>query len=143
MNNTMKENQRKEAIKRLEELTSKFNLNQKIVEDFKNGIIYCSCNDKLHDVTTNNRFYKKVKKFEEEYNATVYYCFLDRVYYGFKGMTLFTLLFVSNNEEEWETERVEENYIFSYVYNLTYKECSEFGDVFICGNYNGILVRLR
>ncbi len=143
MNANMQEEQKKEAIKRLKQLTSKFNLNPKILEDYKNGIVYCSANDKLHDVTTNNCFYKKVKKFEEEYNAVVYYCFLNRFYYMFTGMTFFTLLFVSNDKEEWETERVEENYIFSYVYNLTYKDCSEFGNVIIGSTKDGVLVRFQ
>ena len=53
---------------------------------------------------------------------------------------MFALLYVSDDEESWEYERLEDNYISAYVYNINHPECSEFGDIILTGN-NGALVR--
>jgi len=57
-----------------------------------------------------------VKRFEAEFEAKVYHCILNYTADG----TLFTLLYVSNHEEEWELDRTDlrEKEPLAYVYNL-------------------------
>jgi hypothetical protein len=72
------------------------------------GILYFVSNHKLLE--------ELVKRFESEYEAKVYHCILDYTYAG----TMFTLLYVSNYESEWELDRTDlkDKEPMSYVFNL-------------------------
>lgn len=53
---------------------------------------------------------------------------------------LFSMLWTTSYEEEWETERenLEEGYVFAYVKNITDDWCSEFGDIVINERFGGL-----
>ena len=79
-----------------------------------------------------------VKKFEEKYQGIVYHAIHNMTNFG----ELLTLIYVSKNKSEWTRDRkdLQEGYAFSYVINLSYPECSEFGTVGI-KSLNGGLIR--
>ena len=43
---------------------------------------------------------------------------------------IYSMLYVSNNEDEWEYERPEGKYVSAFCYNATIPDYSEFGDIF-------------
>lgn len=80
----------------------------------------------------------KIKEFEDEYDALVYH-----VLHGYYNIgEMYTFLYVSKHEEEWEMDEkdIKENCTYAYVYNKTYPDCSEIGLVGI-ENVNGGLRR--
>lgn len=83
-----------------------------------------------------------IQKFEEKMGVLVYY--VTRENLGF--CDCFSLLYVSNYEEDWEiqTPRVvgEKQYIaFAWCWNVTRDDCSEFGSV-VVENNRGMLFRI-
>lgn len=70
---------------------------------------------------------ERVKAFEEKYNALVY--FVIHSYTEFGEMDSY--LYVSDYEEEWETDRcdLECGQTLAYVYNYDMPDCSEFGSI--------------
>ena len=114
MSKISKEAKKEEAIKRLEELTEKFNLRPNILKYFKEDKLYYSyitCNGLLGTIDTINydKWYAEVvDRFEEEYDCLVYHVIET-------GNTI-ALLFVSDNKEEWEFETLCcGQYVFAYV----------------------------
>ena len=76
----------------------------------------------------------KERKIEEVYECVVYHVI--------EGSNSIALLYVSDNEEDWEEERLFDNtYISAYVHNFDFSELSEFGDVVISSS-NGAMIRL-
>lgn len=70
---------------------------------------------------------KRVKEFEQKYNALVYFVIHSYTTIG----EMESYLYVSDYEEEWETDRndLENGSTLAYVYNLDAPECSEFGSI--------------
>lgn len=70
---------------------------------------------------------QRVKNFENEYNALVY--FVIHSYTNIGEME--TYLYVSDYEEEWAEDRedIESNQCLAYVYNHDMPDCSEFGSI--------------
>ena len=68
-----------------------------------------------------------VKKFEEEYNALVYFIVRTETEFG----TLDSFLYVSDHEDEWEmdNEDIAEGYAMVYCINLDCPDFSEFGSI--------------
>lgn len=142
----LKELQKNEAIMRLEILNKRYGLMKNVVDDFKkNNLLYYSEQTRLGGIlywcTKENgaeNFVEKVKEFEEEHNATVYHVIHCHTEFG----ELLNLMYVSENQEEWEQDKQDllENYCFVYSYNLYYERCSEFGEVGI-NVVNGGLIR--
>ena len=79
---------------------------------------------------------KKIKEFEAEYGSIVYAVTHERFWFG----ECYTFLVVSKYEEEWEMtlEEAKDSYVFSYVWNKSDEECSEFGTVAIKSFGGGI-----
>ena len=68
---------------------------------------------------------KAINEFEKEYNAYVYHIVYNDTNIG----QLFTMLYVSDNKEEWQSDRedIKNGQLFAYVWNKTDTFCSEIG----------------
>ena len=68
-----------------------------------------------------------VEAFENKYNALVYHVIHNYTAFG----ELLAFLFVSDYEEEWETDREElaDGYAYAYVRNVNDDGCSELGGI--------------
>lgn len=136
----MVDSQRKEANKRIDALTKKFNLNPHVKEYFNKGRVYYSyitglVIGSMDTIEYDTRYARVVKEFEERTHSLVYHAIET-------GDTL-ALLYVSNKPTNWPMERLENDYIAAYVYNFAHPECSEDGDIFISGYMeSGCLVRI-
>lgn len=77
-----------------------------------------------------------VKKVEEQKEILVYHAIITPTIYG----THFTLLYVSNCQEEWENDREElqQGFPNAYCINLADPEMAEFGGIQIGGAIGGI-----
>ena len=64
-----------------------------------------------------------VREFESERSAYVYHVIETKLQ---SGVVLLSLLFVSDHQEDWVTEKLEKNSIFSYSCDI---EDSGFGDM--------------
>lgn len=129
MTKNLKELQKEEAIKRLEILTSKFNLKSNILEDFKNGKVSLSIEKYLTNIDSKSTFGEIVKIHEQSNNSLAYYGIVFKAF----DMLMFAILTISPNIEDWEKEREllnkYENFIClsGYAYNLDIlNKCTEF-----------------
>ena len=68
---------------------------------------------------------KAINEFEKEYNAYVYHIVCSNTNIG----QLYTMLYVSSHEEEWESDRadIKEKQLYAYVWNRTDNCRSEIG----------------
>lgn len=136
-----KEQMKKEATSRLEQLVNKFSLNPNVAKYWeKDGQLYYSYLTgggfvgSVDKIDYDPKNIAVVKQFEAEYGSMVYHAIED------KGTLI--LLSVSNDPDEWEYERLEDNVIMAYVHNFEYPDQSEFGDVAL-NAWQGALVRTR
>ena len=135
----MNEKQREYAHQSIEVLSQTFTLSPEIKEIYKGGDIPLSCVvqyvggvlNSLKNVPICERI---VRKFEEKFDAHVYYCILSG--------NFATMLYVGKDENEWEymKPRLGERTMFAAVYNRTY-DFFDFGDV-VLGVKNGALIRI-
>ena len=74
---------------------------------------------------TEKELIKAINEFEKEYNAYVYHIVYSNTNIG----QLYTMLYVSSHEEEWESDRadIKEKQLYAYVWNRTDNCCSEIG----------------
>ena len=68
---------------------------------------------------------KAINEFEKEYNAYVYHIIYTKSNFG----NLYSMLYVSNNAEEWKADRkdLQNKECYAYVYNKSDEVCSEIG----------------
>lgn len=115
-------------------------LDDKIIEDFKNNAIYIQENSSLRLPTPKER--KLIDELSDrESIGIIYYVIHQYTNIG----ELYSLLFVSNFEEDWKLERRDcemKEDISSYCYNITYPECSEMGYIGIEVLPNNIINRI-
>lgn len=124
---TLREKQKAEALKRLELL----NIKEDVINAFKEeSIVYFSTrieglNSINVPVMLNELFSNQIKEFEMKHHALVYHGELSNFEFG----TCLTLLFVSNDEHQWEQDRIDlsNNEAFCFVINESCLDCSEFG----------------
>ena len=136
MNNNKKVD---EAIVRLKML----GVHQNVIDDFtgkgyykgkrvinysERGILYWVENDKWKEI---------ISQFEKKYNALVYHVIYSRTNFG----NMLSLLYVSDDEEEWEMDRgaIIEGYSYAYVENLDDPFCSEIGSICIKPFMGGVV----
>lgn len=137
--NILKETKIEEGLSRLKELEAAFELRPNIYKYFKEEKLYysyliCGLFGCIDTINYDDRYAKVVKEFEETYGYVVYHVI--------ESCGSIALLYVSDDEEDWEYERLFNNtYISAYVHNFEYPELSEFGDI-IVGSSDGALVRL-
>lgn len=134
-----------EAIRRIKNLSKRYGLNPKILKAFKSGKLYYSyltnrgsacC---IEFISNDTRYQEIVRNFEEETGSMVYHAV--RAITEEHGEML-SLLYVGNDQDEWEMEDLYQNYIATYTVNLTHPEHSEYGDV-ILSSYEWCSALLR
>ena len=129
--NVSTEIKKAEAIKRMKVL----DLYKPYITLFEksNTVFMSEMTGGVYDFNDDAELVAKVKAFEEEHNALVYHVIRTRELYSF--------LYVSDSEEEWEmdNEDIEEGYTMSYVWNRTDEWCSEFGSIGVRGKFGGIV----
>ena len=127
------EKAKKEAIERMKILK----LSRNAITDFKDD-------DRLYkseDLGFLNWLYddeeEMVKKFEKEHECVVYHVILSRTNIG----TMYSLLYVSLDDEEWEEDRadLQNGQVLAYVVNKAAPECSEIGYIGIKPQIGGLV----
>lgn len=80
---------------------------------------------------------KIVREFEEKYDAVVYHVIHNNTEFG----ELYSLLYVSEYEEEWEDDRsdLKDGCPIAYVENIDDGICSEFGSIGIRMQFGGLV----
>ena len=135
--------QKDEGLLRLQQLTETFNLNPKLCEYLSEGRIYYSylvAEDLFGCIDTiewDARFPKLIESFEKKNGAYVYHVIESKTRFG--HMLCFLYVSKEKNREDWPSERLYEDYIFCYTYNLT-TSYEEYGDIFLTSD-NGALLR--
>jgi hypothetical protein len=78
-----------------------------------------------------------VKKFEEEYNALVYFATTSYTEFG----KLDAFLYVSDYEDEWKADMndLKDGYAYAYVYNHDVPEYSEIGLIRVQPRFGGLV----
>lgn len=127
------EKAKKEAIERMKILK----LSRNAITDFKDddrlyksedlGFLYWLYDDEE----------EMVKKFEKEHECVVYHVILSRTNIG----TMYSLLYVSLDDEEWEEDRadLQNGQVLAYAVNKAAPECSEIGYIGIKPQIGGLV----
>ena len=127
------EKAKKEAIERM-----------KILKLFKNVITDFKDDDRLNKSEGFGFLYwlydeeeEMVKKFEKEHECVVYHVILSWTDIG----TMYSLLYVSLDDEEWEEDRadLQNGQVLAYVVNKAAPECSEIGYIGIKPQIGGLV----
>lgn len=129
----MKERMKQEAIKRMKKLKMmytpihEFEKENKLNLSERCGMLYWL--DKEQE--------KMVCDFENEHNALVYHVIHDYTNIG----EMYSLLFVSKYEEEWEMDLddLDNGYALAYVINKDMPDCSEFGNIGVRPSLGGVM----
>ena len=128
-----KAKQKQEALERMKMLK----LHGNIIKEFdKEGIVNLSENGGfLYWLDSDQQAI--VDEFEAEHDALVYHVIHDFTELG----ELYSLLYVSKYEEEWEDERTDlkDGYALVYVKNVNDDFCSEFGSIGIKPQFGGLV----
>lgn len=127
-----KSEMRNEAIKRMTTLR----LSKECMAVFKKGKVWKSmwCGA-LYELTDEEQ--KIVDKFENENDCIVYHAIYTSTEFG----ELFSMLFVSKYEEEWEFDNADlkDNYVFAMVENLTDPWYSDMGSIKVESMFGGLV----
>lgn len=127
------EEAKKEAIERM-----------KILKLFKNVITDFKDDDRLNKSEGLGFLYwlyyeeeEMVEEFEKEHECVVYHVILSRTNIG----TMYSLLYVSLDDEEWEEDRedLQNGQVLAYVVNKAAPECSEIGYIGIKPQIGGLV----
>lgn len=121
---------KEEAINRIKALIEKCKLNPNVLKYFKEDKVYYSYltaggfMGSIDTISYDKNYEKAVKDFETKHPDYI-------VYHAIESITLYgkllSLLYVGDDNEEWETERLDNNnIIMSYVFNLDNPKLSEF-----------------
>lgn len=130
MTEELKQQQREEALRRLEILHSKYGLSEYVVREFlENGTKFYSeyeCHKMqwtIHKTSNDNYFETAIKEYEINNGVLVYYSIFEPPTHN--GLTL-SMLYVSEDKCNWETETNEllEGYPLSYEKNFNYDDKS-------------------
>lgn len=126
---------KEEAINRIKTFIEKYNLNPNVLKYFKEGKVYysyltvCGFMGSIDTIFCDKDYEKAVKDFETKHQDYLVYHAVESI--TSKGKLL-SLLYISDDKEEWGSERLESNNsIMSYVFNLDNPELSEFGYIAI------------
>lgn len=141
-----KEEQRNEAVLRIQELTKKFNLNSNMLEFFKNGKIYGL--DYVYEQNSKIRnrgelIFHIIENFQSKYNAVIYYYNIVEINIEGYDLEIMNIFYVGQHKEDWKIQRLSkdnEMYICTYeLNNPSYSE--ELGFVKV-NSVDGNLVRI-
>lgn len=130
-----RENKKAEAIKRMKAL-GLFNPCIKVFEKH-DEVQLTEPNGGLYEFRDDAELNEKIKAFEEEHNALVYHVIHTYTQFG----ELYSFLFVSDYEEEWEmdNEDVKDGYAIAYVWNKSDDWCSEMGSIVVQERFGGLV----
>lgn len=133
----LKELQKVEAVKRMKMLK----LDKSVIKEFlQDGTIFYSERQNnifqavLYYVSDDEQLAKKVKEFEEEYNALVYHVQLTHTFYG----KMYSFLYVSKSQDEWDydIDDLKNNCCYAFVWN---NEIEEIGLICVESEMGGIV----
>ena len=129
----LREKQKQEAIERMKMLKI---YTQAIKEFEKENVINVSEHGGIL-FWLDDEQQEMVKRFEEKYNAVVYHVIHNYTEFG----ELYSLLYVSQHEEEWDYDRddIKHNIALSYVVNINEESFSEFGSIGIRPQFGGVI----
>ena len=138
-----KEEQKKEAIFRIQELTKKFNLNSNMLDFFKNGKIYGLDyveNSKIQD--RSSLINSIIINHQVKYNSLVYYYFIVDINLEGYDLEILNIFYVGQHPEDWELERLsEDNEMYICTYELSSPNNRELGFVKV-NSVDGNLIRV-
>lgn len=131
----MKEKMKQEAIERMKML----DISPKAIEVFEETEEIGLSVAPLSICGIIPEYKKLINEWEEETECVVYHA----IYNGAAVGALLTILFVSDDEEEWALDRedIKSGYPMAYVFNLDIPEFSEFGAISV-ESVNGVLRRI-
>jgi hypothetical protein len=130
---TFKERQVQEALARMKML----HLSSHCISAFRNGEIWESEGlGALYELNDNEK-----QIVEEFYNNNPECLVYHMIHNKFEFGECYTMLFISNYEEEWERDKkdIEDGICFTYVKNVDYEECSEFGTIALRPSFGGLI----
>ena len=125
--------QMEEALKRMKLLK----MSKQCIEAFKNNKVWESEGyGALYEVNEDEQ--QIINEFETNHKEYLVYHMIHDI---FEFGEVYTLLYISPYEEEWEQDisDLKDGYHIAYCYNKTYPECSEFGSVAIKSNIGGLV----
>lgn len=137
----LKQKIQQECIERLKILETKYSLSKNVRKEFKtDGTIYYSedLGGPFKGILYwfKEEWLQKMQEIEELYNIKIYYGILTHFDFG----DVLSLLYVSNDLNDWQIERKDltDGVPFVYALNLTDEWMSEFGGIQIEGNNGGL-----
>ena len=135
MCNVSNETKKKEAIKRMEAL-GLFKPCIKVFTKY-DEVQLSEQTGGLYEFSDDEDLCEKVKEFEEEHDALVYHVIHTYTEFG----ELYSFLYVSDNEEEWDMDREDlyDGYVIAYVWNKTDDYMSEFGGIMVQERIGGLV----
>lgn len=137
MNISMKE-KKEEALKRMTVITEHFNLGDKLVNYLKDDKLYYSYAYSMDTINYDERYAKAVQDFENDRNVYVYHAIEAKTQDGY---TLLSLLFVSDHKEDWSTEVLDGNSIFTYTVCIEENDYNDVGWI-VMDSPMGYLMRI-
>lgn len=140
-----KEQQKQEAIRRLEMLQKK-GMHENVLADFKEGKVNVServCLSRNAPACgilywlDEQPYAPIVRAFEEQYDALVYHATAEQTSMG----AMLDLFYVESDDEEWSEDNVdlEDGYVFAYVANLDNPSLGEFGTIAFAVSGGGLV----
>lgn len=127
-----REQQLQEAIKRMKTL----DLHKNTIADLKKGVVNVS--KQMGALYWADESEKQIiAKFEAKNNALVYHAIYTPTQFG----RCFSMLFVSQYEEEWEfdNENIKQGYPIAMVINLDDEWCSDMGSIGVKPMFGGLV----
>ena len=115
---------KEEALKRLKTITDHFDLGGNLVKYLMEDKLYYSYAYSMDTINYDERYAQAAKDFERVSGAYVYHAIEAKTRNGY---TLLSLLFVSDYKEDWQTESLDGNAIFTYTICLEEPDYSEMG----------------
>lgn len=132
-----KKKQMTEAVKRLKALKVHPNVIKEFSRnDFSDPLLnYSDCG--ILFWVENEEWKKIISDFEKNYNAIVYHVIFSRTTFG----NMLSLLYVSEHEDEWESDMSDlaDGYSYAYVANLDDNDLSEIGSICISPRFGGVV----
>ena len=91
----------------------------------------------LYEFSDDAELNAQIKEFEEEHNALVYHVIHTYTEFG----ELYSLLYVSDDEEEWVLDHadIHAGYTIVYVWNKSDDWMSEFGSIAVQERFGGLV----
>ena len=130
-----KEKKINEAVARMKKL----GIMADTIKQFEQGKVSQSIDGFMYwvDENTENNLKAQIDEFEQKNNAVVYYVITTNTAFGL----LYSLLFVGDDEAEWEYENEDlaDGYAFSYVINADEPMFSEFGTIGVGQRFGGLI----